>query len=97
MIRGFRRAQIVSGGLLALGHGANDAQKTTGVIALALIANGSLGSEASPPFWATLSVAAALALGTYSGGWRMLRTTGARIIKLDAAQAFSARRAPAPR
>lgn len=93
--RGFRRAQIVSGGLLALAHGANDVQKTTGVIALALIANGSLGSDASPPLWACLSVAAALAVGTYSGGWRMLRTTGARIIKMDAAQAFSAQSAGA--
>jgi inorganic phosphate transporter, PiT family len=93
--RGFRRAQVVSGGLLALAHGANDAQKATGVIALALIAKGSLGSDADPPFWAIVSVAAALAVGTYSGGLRMLRTTGARIIKMDAAQAFSAQSAGA--
>jgi inorganic phosphate transporter, PiT family len=91
--RGFRYAQIGSSGLLALAHGANDVQKTTGVIALALIANGSLGGDASPPAWATVSAAAALALGTYGGGWRMLRTTGARVIKMDAAQAFSAQSA----
>jgi PiT family inorganic phosphate transporter len=88
--RGFRYAQVVSGGLLALAHGANDVQKTTGVITLALIANGSLGSNADPPFWAVVSAAAAIAIGTYSGGWRMLRMKGARIIKMDAAQGFSA-------
>jgi inorganic phosphate transporter, PiT family len=93
--RGFRLAQIGSGGLLALAHGANDVQKTTGVIALALIANGSLGSEANPPFWASVAAAAALAVGTYSGGWGMLRTTGSRIIKMDAAQGFSAQSAGA--
>jgi PiT family inorganic phosphate transporter len=93
--RGFRYAQIGSGGLLALAHGANDIQKTTGVITLALIANGTLGSDAGPPVWATLSAAAALAIGTYSGGWRMLRTTGARIIKMDPAQGFSAQSAGA--
>ena len=95
VIRGFRHAQIVSGGLLALAHGANDVQKTTGVIALALIASGSLASDADPPLWASFAVAAALAVGTYSGGWRMLRTTGARIIKMDAAQGFSAQSAGA--
>jgi inorganic phosphate transporter, PiT family len=93
--RGFRHAQVLSGGLLALAHGANDVQKTTGVITLALIANGSVGSEANPPFWAIVSAAAAIALGTYSGGWRMLRMKGARIIKMDAAQGFSAQSAGA--
>ena len=93
--RGFRHAQILSGGLLALAHGANDVQKTTGVIALALIANGTLGGDADPPFWATASAAAAIALGTYAGGLRMLRTGGARIIKMDAAQGFSAQSAGA--
>ena len=93
--RGFRYAQMVSGGLLALAHGANDIQKTTGVIALALIANGTLGSEADPPFWAVVSAAAAIAVGTYCGGWRLLRMKGARIIKMDAAQGFSAQSAGA--
>lgn len=93
--RGFRRAQALSGGLLAVAHGANDAQKTSGVIALALIAGGSLGKGSDPSLAVTAGAAAAMALGTYSGGWRMLRTTGARIIKMDAAQAFSAQSAGA--
>jgi PiT family inorganic phosphate transporter len=93
--RGFKYGQIVSGGLLALAHGTNDAQKTMGVITLALIANGSLGAEADPPFWVIASSAAAIALGTYSGGWRIIKTTGTRIIKMDAAQGFSAQGAGA--
>lgn len=88
--RGFRRAQILSGGLLALAHGANDAQKTMGVIALALIANGDLGAAADLPFWVILTAAAAIALGTWAGGLRVMRARGARIIEMDAAQGFSA-------
>ena len=88
--RGFRLGQVVSGGLLALAHGTNDAQKTMGVITLALVANGSLDAGADPPFWVIVSAAAAIALGTYSGGWRIIRTMGTRIIKMDAAQGFSA-------
>src|SRR6185312_5772542 len=83
--RGFKYGQIVSGGLLALAHGTNDAQKTMGVITLALIANGSLAAGADPPFWVIASAATAIALGTYSGGWRIIKTTGTRIIKMDAA------------
>ncbi|HEY7457024.1 MAG TPA: inorganic phosphate transporter [Solirubrobacterales bacterium] len=93
--RGFRRAQLLSGGLLALGHGANDAQKTMGVIALALIANGSLGAEADPPLWAIFAAAAAIALGTWAGGLRAMRGGGSRIIEIDAAQGFSAQGAGA--
>jgi PiT family inorganic phosphate transporter len=93
--RGFKYGQIVSGGLLALAHGTNDAQKTMGVITLALIANGSLGANADPPFWVIASSAAAIALGTYSGGWRIIKTTGTRIIKMDAAQGFSSQGAGA--
>jgi PiT family inorganic phosphate transporter len=88
--RGYRYGQIVSGGLLALAHGTNDAQKTMGVITLALIANGTLGPEADPPTWVIVASATAIALGTYSGGWRIIKTTGTRIIKMDAAQGFSA-------
>ncbi|HVO55771.1 MAG TPA: inorganic phosphate transporter [Solirubrobacterales bacterium] len=88
--RGFRSAQVVSGGLLAAAHGANDGQKTSGVITLALIANGSLGPGHDPPFWTILCAAIAIGLGTYSGGWRILRATGARILKMDPAQGFSA-------
>jgi PiT family inorganic phosphate transporter len=93
--RGFRYGQVVSGGLLALAHGTNDAQKTMGVITLALVANGTLGADADPPLWVIVSAATAIALGTYSGGWRIIRTTGSRIIKMDAAQGFSAQGAGA--
>ncbi len=93
--RGFKHGQIISGGLLALAHGTNDAQKTMGVITLALIANGSLGANSDPPTWVIASSAAAIALGTYSGGWRIIKTTGTRIIKMDAAQGFSSQGAGA--
>src|SRR4051812_15164852 len=93
--RGYRYGQIVSGGLLALAHGTNDAQKTMGIITLALIASGELGAEADPPFWVIASSATAIALGTYSGGWRIIKTTGTRIIKMDPAQGFSAQGAGA--
>jgi len=88
--RGFKVGQIISGGLLALAHGTNDAQKTMGVITLALIANGELGAGAEPPFWVIVSAATAIALGTYMGGWRIIKTMGSRIIKMDAAQGFAA-------
>jgi inorganic phosphate transporter, PiT family len=87
--RGFKYGQIVSGGLLALAHGTNDAQKTMGIITLALIANGSLNAGADPPLWVITAAAIAIALGTYSGGWRIIKTTGSGIIKMDAAQGFS--------
>jgi len=81
--------------LAPLGHGANDAQKTMGVLALALVANGTLSAGADPPFWVVLGAAAAISLGTYSGGWRILRSGRPRIIKMDAAQGFSAQSAGA--
>jgi PiT family inorganic phosphate transporter len=93
--RGFKYGQVLSGGLLALAHGTNDAQKTMGVITLALIANGSLAANADPPLWVIASAATAIALGTYSGGWRIIRTTGTRIIKMDPAQGFAAQGAGA--
>ncbi|HEX5594396.1 MAG TPA: anion permease [Solirubrobacterales bacterium] len=93
--RGYRYGQIVSGGLLALAHGTNDAQKTMGVITLALIAGGKLSADADPPTWVIASAAVAIALGTYSGGWRIIKTTGTKIIKMDAAQGFSAQGAGA--
>jgi inorganic phosphate transporter, PiT family len=88
--RGFKAGQIISGGLLALAHGTNDAQKTMGVITLALIASGELGAGAEPPFWVIASAASAIALGTYFGGWRIIKTMGSRIIKMDTAQGFAA-------
>jgi inorganic phosphate transporter, PiT family len=93
--RGFRLGQVVSGGMLALAHGTNDAQKTMGVITLALIANGSLSENADVPFWVVIAAASAISLGTYFGGWRIIRTMGTRIIKMDAAQGFSAQGAGA--
>jgi len=88
--RGFRIGQVVSGGMLALAHGTNDAQKTMGVITLALIANGSIGADAGVPAWVVISAATSISLGTYVGGWRIIRTMGSRIIKMDTAQGFTA-------
>ncbi|UGS36853.1 inorganic phosphate transporter [Capillimicrobium parvum] len=89
--RGYRAGQIVSGGLLALAHGTNDAQKTMGIITLALVANGTVSADdPQVPTWVVIASASAIALGTYSGGWRIIRTMGSRIIKMDAAQGFVA-------
>jgi inorganic phosphate transporter, PiT family len=93
--RGFRLGQVVSGSLLALSHGTNDAQKTMGVIALALVAHHDLAKGSDPPTWVIVSAASAIALGTYSGGWRIIRTMGSRIIKMDPAQGFAAQGAGA--
>jgi PiT family inorganic phosphate transporter len=94
--RGFRGGQVVSGGLLALAHGTNDAQKTMGVIALALVANGTIpADEFHIPDWVVVSAATAIALGTYAGGWRIIRTMGSRIHKMDSAQGFAAQGAGA--
>ena len=94
--RGFRTGQIVSSALLALSHGTNDAQKTMGVITLALIAHGDVAAKGfHVPTWVVLSAASAIALGTFSGGWRIIRTMGSRIIKIDPAQGFAAQGAGA--
>ena len=89
--RGFRLGQSVSGSLFSLSHGTNDAQKTMGIIFLALIANGNLSGvrRACRPGWCSRR-ATAIALGTYVGGWRIIRTMGSRIIKMDPAQGFAA-------
>ena len=89
--RGFRLGQIASSSLLALAHGTNDAQKTMGVITLALIANGNLSAtNFDVPAWVIVSAATAIAAGTYAGGWRIIRAMGTRIIKMDTAQGFAA-------
>jgi inorganic phosphate transporter, PiT family len=88
--RGFRLGQIVSGALFSLSHGTNDAQKTMGIIFLALVANGNLAASADVPVWVIICSATAIALGTYVGGWRIIRTMGSRIIKMDPAQGFAA-------
>jgi PiT family inorganic phosphate transporter len=94
--RVFRRLQIVSAGFVAFTHGTNDAQKTMGIIALALIATGHLNAEEfDVPVWVILSAAAAMGAGTYAGGWRIIRTLGQRVAKLDPPQGFAAETATA--
>jgi len=93
--RGFRLGQIVTGGLFSLSHGLNDAQKTMGIIFLALVANGNLQPTDAVPSWVIVSAASAIAVGTYVGGWRIIRTMGTRIIKMDPAQGFAAQGAGA--
>jgi PiT family inorganic phosphate transporter len=87
--RGFRLGQLVTGALFSLAHGTNDAQKTMGIIFLALVANGNLSATADVPTWVIVSSATAIAAGTYAGGWRIIRTMGTRIIKMDPAQGFA--------
>ncbi len=93
--RSYRLGQILTGSLFSLSHGTNDAQKTMGIIFLALVANGNLSADADIPNWVVVSAATAIALGTYVGGWRIIRTMGSRIIKMDPAQGFAAQGAGA--
>jgi len=86
----FRKAQIVSSIAMAYGHGVQDAQKTMGVIALALIVSGNLGADAEIPLWVVVSAALAISLGTLAGGARIMRTLGRRVIKMDPAAGFAA-------
>ncbi len=88
--RGFRMAQTVSAAAMALGHGLQDAQKTMGVIFLALLTGGYVGAEDDLPLWVIVAAASAISLGTWSGGWRIMRTLGRRIIDLDPARGFAA-------
>jgi inorganic phosphate transporter, PiT family len=88
--RGYRLGQIITGSLFSLSHGTNDAQKTMGILFLALVANGNLSADDDIPAWVVVSAATAIALGTYVGGWRIIKTMGSRIIKMDPAQGFSA-------
>ena len=89
-MRRFRLAQTASAAAMALGHGLQDAQKTMGVIMLALIAGGFYDQGDAIPLWVKLSAATAISLGTYSGGWRIMRTLGRKIIELDPARGFVA-------
>lgn len=90
----FRRLQLISAALYSLGHGGNDAQKTMGIIAGAMFAGGLL-TEFSIPFWVVLAAHAAIALGTLSGGWRIIRTMGQRITRLQPVSGFAAETAGA--
>ena len=87
--RRFRGAQTVSAAAMALGHGLQDAQKTMGVIVLVLVAAG-WHTGPSIPLWVKLSAATAISLGTYAGGWRIMRTLGRKVIELDPARGFVA-------
>jgi len=87
--RRFRLAQTVSAAAMSLGHGVQDAQKTMGVIVLALVAGGYHQGE-SIPLWVKLAAALAISLGTYAGGWRIMRTLGRRVIELDPPRGFAA-------
>ena len=90
----FRRLQLVSGSFVAFTHGTNDAQKTMGIIALALVASGDLNPDFDrPPTWVIAAAATAMAAGTYAGGWRIIKTLGQRIAKLDPPQGFAAQTA----
>ncbi|WP_409484659.1 inorganic phosphate transporter [Arsenicicoccus dermatophilus] len=92
---GFRWGQIGSASLVSLAHGTNDAQKTMGVITLALIAYGSHTDTHSVPFWVKLSCALAIALGTYLGGWRIIRTLGKGLVEISSPQGMAAESASA--
>ncbi|MGO3147043.1 MAG: inorganic phosphate transporter [Leucobacter sp.] len=91
----FRYAQIASSSLIALAHGTNDAQKTMGVITLTLVAAGLQDSGTGPHLWVVITCALAIALGTYSGGWRIIRTLGAGLTDVKPAQGFAAETATA--
>jgi PiT family inorganic phosphate transporter len=88
--RGFRLAQVVSASAMALGHGLQDAQKTMGVIFLALLVSEHVSADDPIPWWVKVAAATAISLGTYSGGWRIMRTLGRRIIHLDPPRGFAA-------
>jgi PiT family inorganic phosphate transporter len=87
---GFRVGQIGSASMVSLAHGTNDAQKTMGVITLALIANGTLHGKATAPFWVIVSCALAISIGTYVGGWRVIRTLGKGLVRIESPQGMAA-------
>ena len=89
--KAFRRGQVFSASLVSLAHGTNDAQKTMGVIFLALMSYGAVSRTAHvPPFWVILACACAMALGTYTGGWRIIRTMGKGIVEIKSPQGMAA-------
>jgi inorganic phosphate transporter, PiT family len=94
MNRRFRIAQVASGAFVSFSHGANDAQKTMGVITLALVSAGALTASGtvfpSPPLWVVLLAATAIGLGTYAGGWRIIRTLGTKVVRLEPVDGFCA-------
>jgi PiT family inorganic phosphate transporter len=93
--KGFRRMQLASAAAFSLGHGANDAQKTMGVILALLIANNVVAADAEVPLWVVLSAHTAIGVGTLFGGWRIVHTMGSKITKLQPVQGMSAEMAAA--
>ncbi|MEU0842761.1 inorganic phosphate transporter [Streptomyces sp. NPDC005962] len=88
--KGFRAGQVGSASLVALAHGTNDAQKTMGVITLSLISAGVLDHGTGPPWWVVLTAGMAISLGTYAGGWRIIRTMGRGLTDIQTPQGFAA-------
>ncbi len=86
----FRRLQVLSAAFMAFSHGSNDAQKTMGIMTLALISAGVLPPDAKIPLWVIVLAATAISLGTAAGGWRIIRTMGQRVVKLDPVHGFAA-------
>jgi PiT family inorganic phosphate transporter len=93
--KGFRRMQLASAAAFSLGHGANDAQKTMGIILALLIANNVVAADADVPLWVVLSAHTAIGVGTLFGGWRIVHTMGSKITKLQPVQGMSAEMAAA--
>ena len=91
----FRRLQLVSAAAFSLGHGANDAQKTMGIILALLIATNKVGPEADVPLWVVLSAHFAIALGTMFGGWRIVKTMGTKLTRIQPMGGFAAETAAA--
>jgi PiT family inorganic phosphate transporter len=92
---GFRIGQIGSASMVSLAHGTNDAQKTMGVITLALIVNKNVSATSNAPFWVILSCALAISIGTYLGGWRVIRTLGKGLVEIESPQGMAAESASA--
>ena len=88
--RGFRLGQVGSASMVSLAHGTNDAQKTMGIITLALIVTGNLPAGATSPFWVVVLCAIAISAGTFSGGWRIIRTLGRGLVEIESPQGMSA-------
>jgi PiT family inorganic phosphate transporter len=86
----FRRLQVISAALMAFSHGSNDAQKTMGIMTLALIAAGVLPPDSAIPLWVIILAATAISFGTAAGGWRIIKTMGQRVVKLDPVHGFAA-------
>ncbi|HEY8988108.1 MAG TPA: inorganic phosphate transporter, partial [Candidatus Limnocylindrales bacterium] len=82
--------QVISAAFMAFSHGSNDAQKTMGIMTLALIAAGVLPADSNIPLWVIVLAATAISLGTAAGGWRIIRTMGQRVVKLDPVHGFAA-------